>query len=308
MGEDVDDGNSATTLVKVTAGADGTAEVSLYPVYKSAHWVNFFSAPVGSGATYIPPAYVTVDQATTASARPSTTPQWAGYEFQYWTKTPTFVETGSSEEGAAAYQMVEFATPPAKYNFDEALGDEDITLYGYWQPANANYTVVYWQQNVNDDKTWGDDQKTYEFYAQKNMSGLVGSTVTAQGSTESFTGFTLNRAKSDQSVTVTADGKAVLNLYYDRNLITMVFQYSGASSSWYYEATTSGSGEQYGYVNGQYVKLTSQTSTATVWTYKVSTGWFSSSEYEYTGTRYTRTNKGTNKKPNYEYTPTTSSS
>ena len=308
VGEDVDDGNSATTLVKVTAGADGTAEVSLYPVYKSAHWVNFFSAPVGSGATYIPPAYVTVDKATTASARPSTTPQWAGYEFQYWTKTPTFVETGSSEEGAAAYQMVEFATPPAKYNFDEALGDEDITLYGYWQPANANYTVVYWQQNVNDDKTWGDDQKTYEFYAQKNMSGLVGSTVTAQGSTESFTGFTLNRAKSDQSVTVTADGKAVLNLYYDRNLITMVFQYSDASSSWYYEATTSGSGEQYGYVNGQYVKLTSQTSTATVWTYKVSTGWFSSSEYEYTGTRYTRTNKGTNKKPNYEYTPTTSES
>ena len=88
----------------------------------------------------------------------------------------------------------------------------------------------------------------------------------------------------------------------------MVFQYSDASSSWYYEATTSGSGEQYGYVNGQYVKLTSQTSTATVWTYKVSTGWFSSSEYEYTGTRYTRTNKGTNKKPNYEYTPTTSES
>jgi uncharacterized repeat protein (TIGR02543 family) len=289
------------TLISVTAETD-EADLVFYPIFRLSHWVNFFSAPAGSGATYIPSVYVLSGQ-TAASAEPSRDPVWEGHNFVGWFTTVDDDYLSVDETDANAF------------NFDQEL-TEDITLYAHWNRGTANYTIIYWQQLVTDDKNYTDAQKNYEYGGQKNVIGTVNEEVTVGDAYESLKsvtiineegetevvdktlGYEYNRVKSDEGVIVKADGTSVINVYHDRKLIQMVFTGYGNSQGTYYTATTSNDGTQYGYVNGNYVRLTrSDTSTTT---------------YPYTYTGYTATTSNSNNSTQYgivngEYVPLTRS-
>lgn len=109
--------DSREPLDEVTVNGGNT--LKLYPIFKQAHWLNFRTAPVGAGASYISPAYV--ENGQTATSKKTQDPEWRGYKFLFWTTTPTYnVETGE------VYSFAE-GSEPEPYDFNQTLTD-DVTL------------------------------------------------------------------------------------------------------------------------------------------------------------------------------------
>lgn len=93
----------------------------------------------------------------------------------------------------------------------------DVTLYAKWTPnTNTPYTVQHWLQNVDDNNytNVSDDAET--------KYGTTGATTNA--SAKKYEGFT---AKTIQQREISADGKTVVIVYYDRNTITYTFEANG---------------------------------------------------------------------------------
>ncbi len=97
------------------------------------------------------------------------------------------------------------------------FGEEELTFNACWKfGADTPYKIIYWEQNISDD----DYTKANEY----PMTAPAGEEVTDEPSTK--TGFTANPVTP---VTVKADGSTVLNVYYDRNLITYTFDADGGN-------------------------------------------------------------------------------
>ena len=259
-----DDDRTPITNTNITFNEDD----AFYPVFKSGHWVTFYAGATGSGATYTAPAFVPAGETASAAGAQPTNPEWKGYTFRYWTTENIY----TGENGA----YVQPSSAPAQFNFNSTL-NADTTLYAYWTPATTTYTVV-WKQNISDDKNASDDQKTYSFAEQITENGTTGTTVNASNYSGRYTGFSLNTSKSDTSVVVKADGTSIINIYFDRKLITMNFDQDITT----YTETTATTGTQYGYVDGQYVRITWN---GTNWVYTTTEPVYTN----YTGTRYNTT-------------------
>lgn len=199
----------------------------LYPVFKNANWLIFKTAAVGSGAEYVSPAYVLAGQ-TAADKKPAD-PSWRGYKFLYWTTTPTFDE----ETG----ELVTFESAPPEFDFNTVL-TENQTLYAYWESGYTTYTVITWHQKVSDDKSTAESanagSRTYEFYSQETREAKVGATVnlTEGDKSQTFVGMH-HRTDVDadsHDVVVVSSGSSVLNVFYDRDLMTMQFYNNGNGS------------------------------------------------------------------------------
>lgn len=203
------DGRTVITNTNVTI----TQDTNYYPVYKSAHWIHFNANPDGqTGASYTAPKFVLLGQ-TAASARP-TNPTWKGHSFQYWSETkPIYNENGVLQNN------------PPEFNFNQLLDDRegDVELYAVWANADTTYTVIFWKQRVTDDKNASDANKTFDYAGQETQHATSGTTVNASDYENQYTGFTVNTAKSDTSITIKADGSSVLNVYFNRKLLTMQF-------------------------------------------------------------------------------------
>lgn len=242
---------------------------SLYPVFVSAAWLTFDAN--GDGATATETQYVKAGETTTAPADP----QRPGYTFAGWYTQP---------EGGEAFV------------FENAL-TENTTVYAHWTPAAANYTVIIWKQKVTDNKNATDDQKTYDYEESTAIPSTTGATASVRDEdiSKSYTGFHLGRY--DSETTVAADGSTILNVYYDRNLNTIIFSGWGSDTNYSYTETTSTDNNTtyYGLVDGQYVELTRTLVSAESY---LST---SQGGSEYNGTAYTRSGRW----PNYTYTPAT---
>jgi len=130
--------------------------------------------------------------------------------------------------------------------------NEDVTLYGTWVAnSEAPYRVIIWQQRVTDAKDAADADKKYYYVThytspevpattQISQSLLTSFTGTAASGTnpnrtnltnlsgtsnitgEDFTGFRYGRFECTDS-TVASDGSTVINVYYDRKLMTFKF-------------------------------------------------------------------------------------
>lgn len=204
-----------------------SSNIKLYPVFRAAHWITFVTAPAGSGATYIAPKSVGAGS-TAASAEPEVEIRYKGHEFEGWSETPD-----------ADYDSAGSFTP---FDFDREL-KEDVTLYAQWKPGHGTYTVIYWKQNISDSRDAADDAKTYTFASQETMNAAVGSRV-GYPDADPDEGFVFNTDKSDSDVTVNADGTSIVNVYFDRRLITLKFYRYGSSarmpgySSSYYDTET----------------------------------------------------------------------
>ena len=121
------------------------------------------------------------------------------------------------------------ATGGDRFTFGGQLTDNE-TIYAHWTPkVRASYTVLIWKQNVSG--------QGYDFAEAITLDGQVGQPVdtvdphgsgdgayaSVNGTNKRYEGFHLQNL--DQNVIVNTEGTALLNVYYDRNEVTLTFGY-----------------------------------------------------------------------------------
>ena len=188
----------------------GTSDIRLYPKIESGHYITF---KTGKNGSYIEPKFYAAKENVTEKSLP--TPTRKGYTFKYWSTT---------EDGS-------------KYATGNALS-EDITLYAVWEANDTNYSVVFWQQSIDDKVGYSDAQKTYKVESSVSRTAKTGQSVSVTNADKNkgYTGFTFKKA--DSSKTVTADGKTTLNVYYDRRTVTFTFYFPDWSNEYVYRGKT----------------------------------------------------------------------
>ena len=175
---------------EVSALTYPAGSVTLKPEVKAGHWITFFS----EGGSYVAPQFYIAE--TSAPAAPTR----VGYTFKYW---------ATAAEGTEEF----------------AFGSElvaDIELHAVWE-ANTNtaYTVVIWTQCVTDGV--GDDP-TYDFYSSRVYTATTGSTVTVRDADKQAPGTGFHLGHCDDAKEVAPDGSTVLNVYFDRDVMTISFK------------------------------------------------------------------------------------
>lgn len=98
----------------------------------------------------------------------------------------------------------------------------DKTFTVTYSPALVDFTVKYYQQNVNDDKYTLSGTETKQGYTEKPVSEYE---TGENGFAANYDGFT--RLLYDDTATIAADGSTVVELYYDRNYYLMNFDLDG---------------------------------------------------------------------------------
>lgn len=133
--------------------------------------------------------------------------------------------TASIGEGTSFTNKVEFPTIQGylpyigveqvdSYTFAIDSASEDITINVVYKPTNVNFTVIYYQQNVDNDK--------YTEKERETLSGLNGSQIPKVEKTyDGFYQLLYERPK------IAADGSTVVEIYYDREYYLMNFALDG---------------------------------------------------------------------------------
>ena len=123
---------------------------------------------------------------------------------------PSLTATGYTHTG----WQVEGKTATAGY-----VVTGEVTLTATWTPnTNTRYTVRHHQQNV-----------TGEGYALGDTEAKTGATdATTAAAAKNYTGFT---AKGITQETIAPDGSTVVDVYYDRKIITLTINLDGGSTT-----------------------------------------------------------------------------
>ena len=311
-------------LFNVTGGDT----INLYPVYVSAHFLNFDTNAKGTGATYVGSRFV---RSTSAISEVEPSGNRKGYDFDGWC-IGTVVSGGKVELGTQVTDSQ--GRFYANLSVTDAGGvvilttdasgtvrlNRDVTLFGSWTAnTSASYRVVVWQQRVTDAKDAAESAKTY-YYVTHYTSPAVSATtqiseslVTSFSGTEpggasvtrenlttlsgpasenitdtTFEGFHYARFACDDA-TVAPDGSTVINLYYDRDLITFRFCfYRNGQSQTIYTATTGTGSDLYGTEDGEnYFSVYYNSSDGKWYKSREEVASYSYS-YEHTGDRYVK--------------------
>ena len=98
----------------------------------------------------------------------------------------------------------------------------DKTFTVTYSPALVDFTVEYYQQNVNDDKYTSAGTQVFHGYTEDPVSKYATGT---SGFAVNYDGFT--RLLYEDTATIAADGSTVVELYYDRNYYLMNFDLDG---------------------------------------------------------------------------------
>ena len=167
-------GNTVTSVTLTDHDVTLTADVV------SGHWITYDS----QGGSYVAPAFVKGNGATTAPAVPTR----PGYTFRHW----------SAAVGGAAF------------TFGQPL-DQALTLYAVWTAnANTRYTVIHWLENADDNE--------YSYRESETRTGATGAQTSAAA--KSYTGFT---AQDITQQTIAGDGSTIVSVYYKRNVYNVRF-------------------------------------------------------------------------------------
>lgn len=200
-------------------------ETQFYPIFKEAYTLTFST---GEGS-YVKPQTIQPGE----KAQNPDDPHRTGYTFGGWYE---------DLEGTKAF------------DFNKPISGS-LTLYAKWNPAQTSYTVIYWLQSINDRVD--SNPKTYEYSSSEVKQGATDSVANVTDSdisTHKPAGNTVFAAK-DENVSINGDGSTVVNVYYDREIITYIFK--GAETFQTYQQVHSPSWFEtiYGQLNGEYVKL-----------------------------------------------------
>ncbi len=190
-------GFTAKMVPNVTIQANGTTVVKIY-YERNAYRLSFIT---GENASYVRDENLLYGD----SLGELETPTRLGYEFKGWK-----ISKPETEAGKAAP-----ATMPA-YNLE---------LEAQWEGNKvADYQIVYFLESADQDNV-------YDFIMSKSgTNGRVGQEIIAPNLTPSewksanidSDGVERDLSK-EQSVTITADGQAVKEVYYKRNIVTINF-------------------------------------------------------------------------------------
>lgn len=106
---------------------------------------------------------------------------------------------------------------------------KDMTVYAKYDVAiNASYRVNYWYQNATDELSISDDEKTYTLFDTETKMGEV-NRAPSFDVTSRETKYKLpnldKTTKANLNKIVNSDGSTVVNVYYDRPVITYTFVY-----------------------------------------------------------------------------------
>lgn len=259
-----------------------TGDIDLYPTFETAHWIRFVAGDTGSGAVYVPAWYVI--SSTDLSSLPTTTRE--GFVFAGW----------YTEADGAGRQISDGAGTVSAENqawLKEQLLNDDLPLYAKWTPVGTTtYTIYIWQQKVSDPKDAADADKTYDW-----ANTIVVSNVTPDSNLPTskatmpqnnlnpqinlrnltYLGFKVEpRVTNNSNGKVWANGKSEVNVYFDRELLTINFN----GTIYTYTPTEATTGELYGMVGGMYERITYQQNGAV---------WYDPDGRVYTDTRFKKT-------------------
>lgn len=139
---------------------------------------------------------------------------------QSWTAT---VAKGSDYSTTiTSPAVVGYAPDQETVTINEKNIQADKTFTVTYKPTLVDFTVKYYQQNVNDDKYTLSGTETKQGYTEKPVSTYATGT---NGFDVNYDGFT--RLLYDGTATIAADGSTVVELYYDRNYYLMNFNLDG---------------------------------------------------------------------------------
>ncbi|MBR2802920.1 MAG: InlB B-repeat-containing protein [Erysipelotrichaceae bacterium] len=93
------------------------------------------------------------------------------------------------------------------------MPDENVIVTVTYKAADVDYTVRHWQQNLDND------EYTEVVADRQELTGKTGSDTAAEA--KSYEGFT---AKEFAQKKIAADGSTVVDIYYDRDLYTVIYQ------------------------------------------------------------------------------------
>lgn len=193
---------TAATAVDTPASADAAAAPVLRSPAKVAAAVN--DAPE-YGTCTIMINYQFAD--TTQAANP-------------WTAT---VAKGSDYSATiTSPKVVGYAPDQDALEIDVKGIQKDKTFTVTYYPAEVEFTVKYYQQNVNDDKYTSAGTQVFHGYTEDPVSKYATGT---SGFAVNYDGFT--RLLYEDTATIAADGSTVVELYYDRNYYLMNFDLDG---------------------------------------------------------------------------------
>ena len=138
---------------------------------------------------------------------------------------PMFVRTGETtakpeDPVRAGYAFVGWYKDEActkAFSFGGELS-ANVTLYAKWDAVRVNYTVLYWQENADDEG--------YSLKESEVRRGLTGALTEASAS-KSYKGFSASTRKLVVQQTIAGDGSTVVHVYYDRNIYTVKFMRNG---------------------------------------------------------------------------------
>lgn len=203
------------------------------------------------GATYTAPIFCTDGVVPTSEIPGVDDMELAGYTFAGWYEEFTANTTSPDDN--------QWDTRFTKTTLTAADCDEHYTkiVYAKWNAnAQADYTLVIWRQNVNDDKNAADADKTYDYYRSYNLQAAGGTSISnlAISSYTSSTQYWIyNKTTSDDAV-INQKGTTIVNVYFDRALITYNFKipdtYARTTQSW-----SEAGIQQYARYNGAYYQI-----------------------------------------------------
>ena len=249
--------------------------IDLYAKVDGRHWLVFNANTTGAtftGPQLIHDEYVTV--------RPED-PAKKGYVFKGW-------NTKADGSGVWWYKAGGFSV-----NRFGGTISEDTTLYAQWEGAENSYTIIYWKQKASDEAGHSDSMKSYDYVESVTVDSNVRTgdkvvlpsgynTKASNSEASEYYQTAFGHTDWNSSMTVSADGSTVVNVYYDRKAYHLYFQVK----DYEYKETTGNGGTQYGIYNGEYVSLYYNNGT---WYRTKSSSWFSTSySNPYDGKRYTR--------------------
>ena len=235
----------------ITGQVDISKVHEVYAVATDVHWIHFDEndGVKGGGASYTGPIHVKTGETASEPAEPTR----HGYIFGGW-YTKKGAEAGKVDESS-------------KFDWSKVFtdDDEDITLYAKWSPNKyAQYTIVVWKQNIEDDKAITDNsQKTYDYSGTYTATAKVGTKVSkalagdyAKIKEEGFhyswiEGVRLENGTPVKEEKVRTEEDTIINVYYDRDLMSIKF-YVDKHGTTYNDLVFTGLYEQklskYGYV------------------------------------------------------------
>ena len=159
-----------------------------------------------------------------------TTPTFnTGYQFSKWTDLNE--KTNESKDRKVTSDMVNDKT----YAYERSMPAYNMTLTLTGVLDEAVYTVHHWKQKTTGIASTHDD-KNYELAETETKKAQIGSRITP--AVKTYTGFDSPKTQTKE---VTADGKMVIDYYYERHLYNVILN-AGTGI----EKTTGGGSYRYG--------------------------------------------------------------